>query len=174
MRILPIDRMIRRHIFEDVADTGLIGGVDETAEDAAQHRADERAADDRSRAAALIRADDAAKHRADGRADGIAVAGGMAIAIAVAVIAVDRVIAGIGTGIIVVAVAVSVDVMHINRLRDRHIVVHIPVDDDRTVRMRLAAAMPAIPGAIRIDRLVGPLVLRLVVEVTPVILLAPG
>jgi hypothetical protein len=39
-------------------------------------------------------------------------------------------------------------VVHIDRLGDRHIIIDVPVDDDGSTRMRLAAAMPAIPRAI--------------------------
>src|SRR5690606_7904629 len=166
MRIFPIDALVGGHIFEHVAHAGLIIGIDHMTNEAAKHGTDERAAHHRPGAPALVRADDAAEHGADCRAYGIAVAGGVAVAIAVIIIAIDGVISGVGAAVIIVAIAHHR--LHIDRLRDHHHMVDVPIDDHRPRAMRLVVAVIAIPGTILIDRLVGPLIRRLMAGLTAV------
>lgn len=156
MGIFPVDALVDGYIFEHVAHAGLIIGINGMADQSAEHGTNKRTAHHRACTTPLIRADHATQHRANRGTDGIAVAGGIAVAIAVIIIAIDRVITGIGAVIIIITV--SSHWLNIERLRNRHHMMDVPIDDDWSLAVRLVVAVIAIPGAILVDRLVGPAV----------------
>ena len=153
--VLPIDGPIRRHIFEDVAHTGLVAFIDRMAKQAAEHRSDEGTTDNGAGAPILVSADDAAKHCPDDGTDSVAVAGGLAIAVTVIVVSIDRVISGIGAGIVVVVIVVARDRLHIDGLRDHHDMRHVAIDDDGPAMVRiLAVPVISVPGPVVVNRTV--------------------